>query len=83
MRTFQRFGVGFGSTIALAIGAIIYWEVFMPIFDMVADDGIFSWVAVWIDRIVPVLIVMLLLTVWLWVLAGGVQEERTARRRRI
>jgi hypothetical protein len=32
---------------------------------------------------VPIVLVILLLAVWVWVIAGAVQDERTVDRRRV
>lgn len=86
MATWQRFGVGLFSTIALMVGGLIYSEVFaaelLPLIDMDADSPFITPVA-WIDNLVPVIIVALLLAVWAWVIAGAVQDERTVDRRQL
>jgi hypothetical protein len=38
---------------------------------------------VWLDNLVPIVLVILLLAVWVWVIAGAVQDERTVDRRRV
>lgn len=84
MSTWQRLRFAFISTIAIAIVGIIYAEVWSAVlFPMIDKDGIFSTPAIWLDRLAPLILVFLLLTVWIWVIAGAVQDERTVDRRRV
>jgi len=84
MSTWQRFGVALVWTIGLAVAGLLYNEVFVSeLFPMIDTDGIFSTPVVWLERLVPVVIVILLLAVWVWVIAGAVQDERTVDRRRV
>jgi len=84
MSTWQRFGVGFFSTIALMIGGVLYRQVFVDaLLPLVDPEGQFSQPVVWLDNLVPIILVMLLLAVWAWVIAGAVQDERTVDRRRV
>jgi hypothetical protein len=83
MSTWQRFGVALMWTIGLAVAGLLYNEVFGELFPMVDPDGTFSTPVVWLDRLVPVIVVILLLAVWAWVIAGAVQDERTVDRRRV
>jgi hypothetical protein len=84
MSTWQRLRFAFISTIAIAVGGIIYAEVWSPVlYPMVDKDGIFSTPVIWLDRLVPLVLVFLLLAVWIWVIAGAVQDERTVDRRRV
>ena len=84
MSTWQRLRYAFVSTVALAMAGIVYSEVFseslMPVVD---NDGMFSTPLIWLDRLAPVIIVGLLLAVWVWFIAGAVQDERTVDRRRV
>jgi hypothetical protein len=84
MGTFQRFGVALFYTIGLMIGGIIYRQAFANgLFPMVDPDGQFSTPVVWLDNLVPLILLALLLAVWVWTIAGAVQEERTVNRRRV
>lgn len=83
MSTWQRFGVGVFSTVSLMIGGLIYNEVFQVLFERIDPDGLFSTPVIWLDNLVPVILVVLLLAVWSWVIAGAVQDERTVDRRRV
>ena len=84
MSTWQRIGVALVWTVGLMLGGLIYNEVFAAeLLPMIDPDGIFSMPVIWLDRLAPVIIVMLLLAVWAWVIAGAVQDERTVDRRRV
>ncbi|MDR9382194.1 MAG: hypothetical protein RI560_11085 [Natronomonas sp.] len=86
MSTWQRFGVALFSTVALAIAGVLYYEVFagtlLPLIDLNADSP-FVTPIVWLDNLAPVIIAALLLTVWAWVIAGAIQDERGVQRRRV
>jgi len=80
----QRFGVAMFWTIGTAIGAIMYQQVWVnEIFPLIDKDGLFSDPAIWLDRIVPLVLVILLLAVWVWTISGAIEDERTTRRRRL
>ena len=84
MATYQRIGVAFVWTIGLAIGGLVYNRVFADaLLPLVDPDGTFSTPVTWLDNLVPVILVILLLAVWVWVIAGAVQDERTVDRRRV
>ena len=84
MATWQRIGVALFWTLGLMVGGLIYNEVFAAeLFPMVDPSGTFSTPVIWLDRIVPVVLVVLLLAVWAWVIAGAIQDERTVDRRRV
>jgi len=84
MATYQRIGVAIIWTVALAVAGLLYNRVFKgALYPLVDPDGIFSTPVVWLDNLVPVVIVILLLAVWVWVIAGAVQDERTVDRRRV
>jgi hypothetical protein len=84
MATWQRIGVAIFFTIALAVGGLLYNEVFvqtlLPVVDM---DGQFSQPVGMLEVIVPIVLAVLLAAVWLWVIAGAVQDERTVDTRRV
>jgi len=83
MATWQRFGVALFSTLALGVGGIIYRQVFVnELLPLVDPDGTFSTPVIWLDNLVPLVLVALLLAVWVWTIAGAVQDERTVDRRR-
>jgi len=84
MSTFQRFGIGLFSTFALFVGGVIYRQVFADgILPLVDTGGQFSTPVVWLDNLIPFILLALLLAVWAWVIAGAVQDERTVNRRRV
>jgi len=84
MSTWRRIGVGLFSTIGLMFGGLIYNEVFVAeLLPLVDTGGQFGTPVVWLERIVPVVLVALLAAVWIWVIAGAVQDERTVDRRRV
>lgn len=84
MATWLRIGVALAYTIGLMVGALLYNEVFvqtlLPIVDM---DGQFSQPVAILEVLVPIVLLVLLAGVWLWVIAGSVQDERTVRTRRV
>jgi protein-S-isoprenylcysteine O-methyltransferase Ste14 len=83
MSTWQRFGVALFSTLGLAVGGILYRQIFVnQLLPLVNPDGQFSTPVVWLDNIVPLVLVALLLAIWAWVIAGAVQDERNVDRRR-
>lgn len=85
MSHMQRFGYALFATLALGIGGIIYSEVFSAsLMPLVTGEhsGQFTQYVEWLDQLVPLIIVILLLAVWLWVIGGAVQQERTVERRR-
>jgi len=43
----------------------------------------FSQPVVILEAIVPIILLVLLAAVWLWVIAGAVQDERTVQTRRV
>mgnify|MGYP007047142756 FL=1 len=84
MATWQRIGVALCWTLGLMVGGLIYNRVFAAeLVPMVDPSGTFSTPVIWLDRIVPVVLVVLLLAVWAWVIAGAIQDERTVVRRRV
>ena len=84
MSTWKRIGIALLFTIALMVGALLYNEVFVgAILPLVDTSGTFSTPVVWLERIVPAVLLILLVTVWGWVIVGAVQDERTVNRRRV
>jgi hypothetical protein len=84
MATYRRIGVAIIWTIGLAMAGLIYNRVFVSaLLPLVDPNGTFSTPVTWLDNLVPVVIVILLLAVWIWVIAGAVQDERTVDRRRV
>jgi len=84
MATYQRIAVAFVWTVGTAIGGLVYNRVFTDaLLPLVDPDGTFSTPVTWLDNLVPVILVLLLLAVWIWVIAGAVQDERTVDRRRV
>lgn len=86
MSQYVRIRFGVAATVALAALAIVWYQVVVPIIDLgesgAKHSGTFSWVVEDLSTIGPVLIVVLLLVVWVYVLVGGVQQERARRPRR-
>jgi hypothetical protein len=84
MATWQRIGVAIFFTMALAVGGLLYNEVFLqtllPVVDM---DGQFSQPVGLLEVIIPIVLTVLLAAVWLWVIVGAVQDERSVNRRRV
>jgi len=81
--TWLRVRFGVVSTVALAVGGVVYNDVFRGgLFSLATQthSGPFSQHVQTLDSIVPVLIVALLLVVWTYVLVGGATEERARRR---
>jgi len=72
----RRFQYGVGATIGLGGLALIYQQVFTPIFDMADSNGPFTHVLTSAHNVVPILIVVLLLAVWIWMVVAPVQQER-------
>ena len=84
MSTFLRFAVTFQSTIAIAIGAFFYHEVFMEhLLDLAPQSGPFAAPVTQIQYIVPIVLATFLAAVWTWMIYGVVQEERTVDRRQV
>ena len=84
MATWQRIGVAIFFTLAVAVGGILYQQVFvdvlLPIVDM---NGPYSQAVGLLEVIVPIVLLVLLAASWLWVIAGAVQDERTVDTRRV
>jgi len=84
MSTWQRIRFAFVSTIALSFGGILYVQVFSEtLLPLIDKDGLFSTPVVWLDNLVPLILAGLTLAIWIWVIAGAVQDERTVDRRRV
>jgi hypothetical protein len=82
MATWQRIGVAMFWTIGLLIGGLLYNRVFVGnIMPLVDTGGTFSTPVVWLENLMPIVLLVLLLAVWAWVIAGAVQDERTVDRR--
>lgn len=83
MSTWRRIGYAIFSTIALMMGGLVYNEVFIEqLLPLVDTGGKFGTPVLWLERLVPIVLLVLLLAVWTWVIAGAVQDERTVTRRR-
>ena len=84
MSTFGRFAYGFYATIAVAIGALFYNEVFVEnLLEFAPTEGPFAAPVGYLEIIVPIVLLTILLGVWVWVIVGGVQEERRVDQRRV
>jgi hypothetical protein len=84
MATWQRIGVAVGSTVALMVGGLVYQRVFVEsLLPLIDTSNRWATAVVWADRLTPIVLVMLLLAIWAWVIAGAVQDERTVDRRRV
>lgn len=83
MSTWQRFGIALFSTISLMVGGLLYNEVFVSeLLPLVDTSHTFATPVIWLENLVPVVLVILLLAVWAWVIAGAFQEERAVNRQR-
>jgi len=84
MSTFGRFAYGFYATIAVAIGALFYNEVFVEnLLEFAPTEGPFAEPVGYLEIIVPIVLLTILLAVWVWVIVGGVQEERRVEQRQV
>ena len=84
MSTWRRFGVAILWTVGTMIGGLIYNEVFVAeLLPLVETDGPFGTPVVWLETLVPVILLALLLAVWAWTIAGAFQEERRVDARRV
>jgi len=84
MATWKRLGVALFYTLGLAVGGIFYAEVFQgALLPLIDPDGPFSQPVFIMERIVPIVLLVVLGAVWLWVIAGAVQDERTVDTRRV
>jgi len=83
MSTWQRIRVAVAWTVAVMAGGIVYQRVFADnLFPLIDTSSRWARAAVVANTIGPVVLVMLLLAVWVWVVAGAIQDERTVDRRR-
>lgn len=84
MSTFKRFAVALFYSLGLAVGGVFYTNVFVDgLLPLVQEGGTFSQPVFIMNRIVPIALLVILLAVWIWVVAGAVQDETTVDRRRI
>ena len=84
MSTFLRFAVTFQSTIAIAIGAFLYHEVFTQhLLEFAPQSGPCAAPVTHIQYIVPIVLATFLAAVWTWMIYGVVQDERTVDRRQV
>jgi len=84
MATWQRIGIAIAWTIGLLIAGLLYNEVFVAeIYPLIDTSAQFATPAVWLRRIFPIVVLVLLAAVWTWVIAGAVQDEKTVDRRRV
>jgi len=82
MATWQRIGVGLKFTVGLMLAGVLYQQVFInELLPLVAEDGIFSQPVFIMEKVVPSVLLIILVAVWAWVIAGAVQDERTVDRR--
>lgn len=82
MTTWRRMSIWFQVTIAVAIATLIYYRVGQDhLFDMVTNgSGPFVSSIGLLAGVVPVALAIIELGVTVWVIAGGVQEERGVAR---
>jgi hypothetical protein len=84
MATYQRIGYALYSTLALLVGGVLYNRVYVTeLVPLVNQNGIFSEPVFILERLAPIVLLVLLAAVWLWVVAGAVQDEKTVDRRRV
>ena len=84
MSTFKRFGVASFYTLALMVGGIFYQRVFVAeLLPLVDESGTFSQPVFIMNRIVPIVLLVVLAATWVWVIAGAVQDEQRVERRRV
>ena len=84
MATWQRIGYALFATVGLAVGGLLYNEVFVQgLLPIVPTEGAFGTPVVWLDNLVPIVLLVLLGAVWTWVVAGAVQDERRVDQRRV
>lgn len=84
MSTFGRIAVAFGWTLGVAIGGVIYYEVYMNnLQEFKPDGGPFVQPVTVAEYVVPIVLLTILLAVWVWVVVGSVQEERAREMRRV
>lgn len=85
MATWQRMAVWFFVTIICAIAGIIHFRVGVAhLYPMATEEfsGPFSPAVERLEIIVPLALVVIILGVGVWAMAGGVQEERARVRGR-
>lgn len=83
MATYHRMGVFILVTINVAIAGLIYYRVGQDhLFDiaMNASAGPFSSIIPMLAGMVPVVLALIEFATAVWVIAGGVQEERAVAR---
>lgn len=69
-------------TVGVAVAAMIYLRVGVDQLFPMVGEGPFSVLTERMNVIVPVVLLLILAATAVWVIAGGVQEERTRTRRR-
>ena len=82
--SWRRFAYGAAGTIGLGMLAIVYYRAATPLLEMSTTgrhQGPFSQQAQWALDLTPYIIAMLLLALWIWVIVGAVQKERTVGQR--
>jgi len=84
MSTFARFAVVFQGTIAIAIGAFFYQQVFREhLLEFAPTSGPFAAPVGVIEYIVPIVLLIMEAALITWMIYGTVQEERAAQRRQV
>jgi cation transport ATPase len=77
-----RMRVVTASVISIGFVAILYEEIAKQLIQRAANqNGPFSQLAGQVETIVPLVLVLLLLVMLLWLVVGGVQKEKSVRRR--
>lgn len=81
MSAWLRGVVAFMMTVMVAVVGVVYYRAGRPLIELAKGQHSGPWTqaVVWLDMVVPAVLVLLLLGTYLWVIAGSVQEERKRR----
>lgn len=78
MSQLRRFAFAAKRTIALALGAVVYYQlVVLRLIPYARNEGgVMTWVLDILEFVVPLAIGIVLLVTWIWVFVAPVQEEQ-------